>query len=232
MKKAIFSLTVFLIAISTNAQSMQIGIGIGSTIVTSHDFYTNNLSGDVYQEYFISPYSLHALNGLGFDSEYNINIKARLFMRNILFNLYSDICLNRLVGKGTVCVMTSPASSYAPPPQKSESICNLINGCLGVEYQILKKGVIPFLSGGVIFSHLGDIHIKTIEDENLNYDCKAIKGGMRYGLEFGIGFYYKFYKNILIDVSSNYSMNNLLGRESSEEKINTVKTNINILYEL
>jgi len=230
MKKAAFIPIFFLIAFNTNAQSIQIGMGIGSTIVTGHDFYTNDLSSYFYQQYFASPYG--EVYGLGFNSGYNLNIKARLFIKNIPFNLYSDVCLNRLIGKGTVHVMTSPVSSWLPLNQKSESKCNLINGCIGAEYQILKEGVIPFLSGGIVLSHIGDVRIKTVEDENVNYDFTAIGGGMRYGLEFGIGFYCKFIKNMLVDVSSRYSMNNLSGRESSEEKINTIRTNINFLYEL
>ena len=232
MKKIIFPLIVTLIAFNSNAQILQIGVGIGSTIVTAHDFYTNDLTGTIYQKSITSPYSLVVLDGLDFNSEYNMAIKARLLKNNNPLNYYCEISFNRLIGKGIIHFDTSPESSYLPPPRKSESKCNLISISLGAEYKILNRGINPFLSAGIIISHLGDIHIQTIEDELYNYNCIATKGGMRYGLNFGVGFHYKIYKKFFFEISSNYSMNNLLGRESSEKYLNTIRPNINILYEL
>ena len=230
MKKLYFPLIYLFISISVSAQSVQIGIGGGSTIVTSSDFYKNKLNGTLVQKYFNGGYTLHANSGLDFNLEYNIDIKSRLLFKKIPLCLSTEISYNSLTGKGTVTILPDPLSSYLPPPQKAESSCHLLNGCFGIEYELLSKNIIPFLSGGIVLSHLGDIKVESIEDDT--YESKIQDGGIRLGLDFGTGIYFKCYPKVLVGVSTKYTMNNLIGRKEAEENINTIKTNLNVLYKL
>ena len=50
---------------------------------------------------------------------------------------------------------------------------------------LFDKGIIPFLSSGVVFSSLGDIKVETTDTNN--FEGKIMKGGIRYGFEIGLG---------------------------------------------
>ncbi|MBU0558755.1 MAG: hypothetical protein KKD86_06415 [Bacteroidetes bacterium] len=227
MKKSLFIIVNFLMIVCNYAQTIQIGIGGGSTIVTGKEFYTKEFNnGFLYEDRF----ELNAVDGLNFNSEYNLNLKARLFFPNNPFIIYSEVSYNSLIGEGMVRkVYSDPPMPYIPPLQKSESKSNLVNVSLGIEYEFFNKSITPFLSSGIVLSYLGDINVETMDN---NYEGKIMEGGIRYGFEIGLGVYYNFYDNFLIGISSQYSMNNLIGKKEAEENINTVKTNINILYEL
>ena len=75
MKKLCFILIYSTISFCISAQTVQ--IGLGSTIVTDRDFYKKELSGMFSQEILGKEYTVHLLNGLDFNSEYNLNLKAR-----------------------------------------------------------------------------------------------------------------------------------------------------------
>ena len=231
MKKSCFVLIYLLISISVSAQSLQIGIGGGSTFVTGSGFYKNELNGILVQKDFKSDnYTLYENSGLNFNSENNIEIKARLGLKNSPLRFATEISYHSLTGKGTIKICLAPESSYAAPPQKTKSSCHLLNGCLGAEYELSTKNIIPVLSGGIVLSHLGDIEVKSIE--NNMYQTTIQNGGIRMGLDFGAGVYFKCHSKVLVGISSKFTMNNLVNRNDGEEKLNTIKTNLNVLYEL
>ena len=230
MKKLCFILIYSTIPFCISAQTIQIGVGAGSTIVTDRDFYIKELSGIFSQEILGKEYTVHLLNELDFNSEYNLNLKARLFFEELPFTFYSEVSYNSLVGKGTMIISPHPASSYLPPPQNVESSCHLFNTNLGIEYELMSKAIIPVLSSSIVLSYLGDTEIKSVENDD--YESTVFNGGIRLGLDFGIGLYYKIYSPVLVGVSSKYSFNNLLGKKDSEENLNTIKISINVFYEL
>jgi hypothetical protein len=229
MKTSYCFIIYFLTVISSYSQSFQIGIGAGSTIVTGNELYTNELKGYLYEDYFSHDYNYHTFNGFDFTSEYNFGLKARLNLPDFPFSIYSEVSYNSLIGKGVIHLIT-PVMSSLPPPQRSESKCNLFNASLGIEYELSNKGFIPFISTGVLVCYMGDISIETTD--NINYEDEIMEGGIRYGFEIGLGFYYGFYSGFSFGISSKYSMNNLVGKKAAEENINTIKTDLNILYEL
>ncbi len=231
MRKSCFVLVYLLISISVSAQSLQIGIGGGPTIVIGSDFYKNALNGTLVQEYFKSnQYALHENSGLDFNSEYNLEIKARFGLKNNPIRFVTEISYYSLTGKGTIKICPSPESSYAALPQKAKSSCHLLNGCLGVEYELLSKNIIPFLSGGIVLSYLGDIKVTSIENDT--YQTTIQEEGIRLGVDFGTGIYFKCHSKALVGVSLKYTMNNLVNRNEGEEKLNTIKTDLNVLYKL
>jgi hypothetical protein len=224
-------LIYLLIALSVNAQSVQIGIGGGSTIVTGSDFYKNEFSVMLIQTSLHSnEYTFYLQNGLDFNSEYNLNIKTLLNLKNTPFCFSTEISYSSLIGKGTMTIILNPASSYLPPPQKAESSYHILNSCFDVEYELLSKNIIPFLSGGIVLSHLGDIKVKSTENES--YQTTIQDGGIRLGLDFGAGIYFKCHSKVVVGISSKYTMNNLVGQKETEEELNTIKTNFNVLFEL
>ena len=228
MTKPLFIIFNFLLIVCNYAQTIQIGIGGGLTIVTGKEFYTKELNGFLNAD--ILKQEFNTFGGLDFNSEYNINMKARLYIPKNPFNIYSEVSYNSLIGEGMLRRMYSdPPMQFLPSLRKSESRCNLFNLCLGIEYEFLNKAITPFLSSGIILSYLGDISVKIMGDD---YEYKIMEGGIRYGFEIGLGVYYKLYNNFLIDCSSKYSLDNLMNRNEFEEYLNTIKTNINILYEL
>jgi len=213
------------------AQIYQIGIGSGSTFIVGQEYYTDELESIAFQDYFGSPYTVTYASGLNFGAEYNLNIIFRIIFNNLPFNVVSEVGFNSFTGRGSMRLIPSPASSFLPPPLKAESRCNLINLSLGSEYKLRESGLVPFVSGNILINYLGDIEIQPVNHFS-SYKYKLSDGGFRYGFAIGIGIEHQLYRNLLITLSSQYAIYNLIGRESAEKQLNAVKTGINIMYQL
>lgn len=230
--KACYFVTIFLfVAVGNYSQTIQIGVGAGSTIVTGAEFYTNDLAGNLLLGMLNPPEGVvfHP-QSLGFSSEYNLNIKAKMLLPDLPISFYSDLSYNLLRGKGEVMIV-NPVSSSMPPLDEAESKCNLFNASLGAELRVLNQVLTPYFDLGFVISYLGNIKLETADDYE-NYEVTFLKGGVRYGFEAGIGWDYKFSSNFLIGISSKFTRNNLLGKADGEKNLNTLRTNIYILYEL
>lgn len=227
-----YYLIIFLFVVVSNyAQTIQLGAGGGSTIVTGTEFYTNELKGDLVLDFLSNPkYKIINLQGLGFFSEYNLNIKTKMLLPDFPITIYGEICYNHLKGEGEVRIVELSSSSM-PLPDEAESNCNLVNASLGTEIRVPNQVVTPYLDLGVVISYLGDINIKTAND-NQDYEVTFLDGGIRYGFEAGIGWDYKCCSTFLIGISSKFTRNNLLGKADGEKNLNTLRTNIYFSYEL
>ena len=231
--KPSYLLTAFLFFATFNyTQTIQIGFGGGSTIVTGSEFYTNELKGyfllDMLKQ--VEQYSLD-LQGLDFLSEYNVCIKAKMLFPDFPISIYGELSYNFLKGKGEVRIINPVSSSSFPLPRDAESKCNLFNTSLGAEIRVLNQTMTPYIDLGFVISYLGDINIKTADDYK-DYEEMFLEGALRYGFEAGIGWDYKFSSNCIVGISTKFTGNNLFGKLADEKSLNTLRTNIYFLYEL
>lgn len=231
MKQLYFFSTLLFLTAFNYSQTIQIGAGAGSTIVTGAKFCTNELKGDLVLDFLSYPkYKIINLQGLDFLSEYNLSIKAKMLLPDFPIAFYGELSYNFLKGKGEVRIY-DPVLSHIPLPDEAESNCNLVNASLGTEIRVPNQVVTPYLDLGVVISYLGDIKVETANDHQ-DYKVTFLKGGIRYGFEVGIGWDYKCCSNFLIGISSKFTRNNLFGKTSDEINLNTLRTNGYFLYEL
>lgn len=227
------------------AQHVQVGVGGGSTYITGSSLFKNELYA-VFDQVG-SGLKLTKLTGFDFNSGYNLGIKFRLLFEKSHFSIYAAIDYNSLIGKGKMLMPSLAMNPFGPKPTEIESHISFYNYSLGIEYGLLKRPIIPVLSGGIIINNLMDVMIH--DSQNNPFEYKVMDGGARYGFSLGAGLYYRVISKVVINITSRYTLNNLIGKKEinvtsgytinnligkkeKEENINTVKTDLNIFFEL
>ena len=227
MKKLFLVLSFFLITNHVLAQSIQIGLGGGLTYVLGSSFYKKPLYAKFDKTGF-DKYALIDLSGLDFNQEYHLSLKFRLVFDQSPISLYSEVNYNSLTGNGSILIFTPRANPFPPKPINVKSNATNINTCLGIEYKLLKKSIIPILSGGIAVNYLSEVKIESLSGNWFKYT--VLKERVRFGIAGGIGLDYRIQDNLTIGISARYIMNNLFSKNDLSEELNTLTLGLFVFY--
>ena len=184
----------FILSINTKVQAQLISIGAGGglTQVLGPDIYTNDIP-----------------NGLGFSSEYNFGIIAKVGLPVIPITPRGFILYHTL-------------NSNFEEIENSQSITSL---GLGVQYGFIPipAGFDPYLSLDATFNNFGDFK------GTLPSDLIAINGS-RVGLQLGLGTEVTIIPLINLDVFAGYNLFNLTGKEDGEETISAFVLDLFLMF--
>ncbi len=185
----------FILSINTKVQAQLISIGAGGglTQILSPDYYKNDISND----------------GLGFTSEYNLGIIAKVGLPVI-----------PITPRGFILFHTLKGSSDAI--ENSQSIRSI---GLGVQYGFIPipAGFDPYLSLDATFNNFGDF------DGTLPTGFIAINGS-RVGLQLGVGTEVTIIPLINLDVFAGYNWFNLSGKEDGEETVSAFVLDVFLMF--
>ncbi len=185
----------FILSINTKVQAQLISIGAGGglTQILSPDYYKNDISND----------------GLGFTSEYNLGIIAKVGLPVI-----------PITPRGFILYHTLEGNSNAI--ENSQSITSV---GLGVQYGFIPvpAGFDPYLSLDATFNNFGDFK------GTLPSDLIAINGS-RVGLQLGVGTEVTIIPLINLDVFAGYNWFNLTGKEDGEETISAFVLDVFLMF--
>lgn len=185
----------FILSISTNvhAQLFKIGAGGGLTNVSGPDSWTNDVAD----------------GGLGFSSEYNYGIIAKVGLPVI-----------PITPRGFILYHTLEGNSNAI--ENSQSITSV---GLGVQYGFIPvpAGFDPYLSLDATFNNFGDFK------GTLPSNLIAINGS-RVGLQVGVGTEVTIIPLINLDVFAGYNWFNLTGKEDGEETISAFVLDMFLMF--
>jgi hypothetical protein len=201
MKKiTIFLFSVFFIlSINTNvrAQLFKIGAGGGLINVSGPDFFTKDVAD----------------GGLGYSSEYNYGIIAKVGLPVIPLTPRGFVLFHNLNGSGT-----PPANNGEV--EYSQSITSV---GLGLQYGFIPipAGFDPYLSLDVTFNNFGDFKIN---------DDVLSGGNSRVGLQLGLGTEVTIIPLINLDVFAGYNWFNLTGKEDGEETISAFVLDVFLMF--
>ena len=197
----------FILSINTKvqAQLVSIGVGGGLTQVLGPDSYTDDILN----------------GGLGFSSEYNFGVIAKVGLPVIplaprVFILYHK--MNSAVSFATL----SKGNDVSNIAEFSQSILSF---GLGVQYGFIPVpvGFDPYLSLDVTFNNFGDF------EGTLPNGFIAINGS-RFGLQLGLGTEVTIIPLINVDVFAGYNWYNLTGKEDGEETVSAFVLDVFILF--
>ncbi|MCH7963599.1 MAG: outer membrane beta-barrel protein [Bacteroidetes bacterium] len=197
----------FILSINTKvqAQLVSIGVGGGLTQVLGPDSYTDDILN----------------GGLGFSSEYNFGIIAKVGLPVIplaprVFILYHK--MNSAVSFATL----SKGNDVSNIAEFSQSILSF---GLGVQYGFIPVpvGFDPYLSLDVTFNNFGDF------EGTLPADLLAVNGS-RTGLQLGIGTEVTIIPLINLDVFAGYNWFNLTGKEDGEETVSAFVLDLFLMF--
>ncbi len=184
----------FILSINTKvqAQLVSIGVGGGLTQVLGPDNYTDDLP-----------------NGLGFSSEYNIGLIAKVGLPVI-----------PITPRGFILYHTLNSNFEAI--ENSQSITSV---GLGIQYGFIPipAGFDPYLSLDVTFNNFGDF------EGTLPADLLAVNGS-RTGLQLGIGTEVTIIPMINVDVFAGYNWFNLTGKEDGEETVSAFVLDLFLMF--
>ncbi len=185
----------FILSINTKVQAQLISIGAGGglTQVLGPDSYKNDISND----------------GLGFSSEYNIGIIAKVGLPVI-----------PITPRGFILYHTLKGNSEAI--ENSQSITSV---GLGIQYGFIPipAGFDPYLSLDATFNNFGDF------EGTPPTDFMAINGS-RVGLQLGLGTEVTIIPLINLDIFAGYNWFNLTGKEDGEETVSTFILDVFLMF--
>ncbi len=189
----------FILSINTNvhAQLFKIGAGGGLTNVSGPDSWTTDVAD----------------GGLGFSSEYNYGIIAKLGLPVFPLTPRGFVLIHNLNGSGT-------PSASSEEVEYSQSITSV---GLGLEYGFIPipAGFDPYLSLDVTFNNFGDLKLS---DEVLT------EGSSRVGLQLGVGTEVTIIPLINLDVFAGYNWFNLTGKEDGEETVSAFVLDVFLMF--
>jgi len=195
----------FILSINTKvqAQLVSIGAGGGLTNVSGPDSWTNDV-GD---------------GGLGFSSEYNYGIIAKVGLPVFPLTPRGFVLFHKFSGSGTPLSLDKTTATNSEV-EISQSITSI---GLGVQYGFIPipAGFDPYLSLDVTFNNFGDF---SVNDEVLS------EGNSRVGLQLGIGTEVTIIPLINLDVFAGYNWFNLTGKEDGEETISAFVLDLFLMF--
>ena len=201
MKKitAILFSVVFILSINSNvhAQLFKIGAGGGLTNVSGPDSWTNDVADD----------------GLGFSSEYNYGIIAKVGLPVFPLTPRGFVLIHNLNGSGV------PPSSN----EEVETSQSITSVGLGVQYGFIPvpAGFDPYLSLDATFNNFGDFKVS---------DVVFSEGNSRVGLQLGVGTEVTIIPLINLDVFAGYNWFNLTGKEDGEETVSAFVLDVFLMF--
>jgi len=213
MKKSALIFTTFLISVfvftTVKAQILSIGVGGGLTKITSPDIYTK----DINQE------------GLGFSSEYNLGVLAKINLPLIPFTPRGYILYHKLSSNGNKPLTLGKRSAAGDGEQVeySHSILQIGAG-LQWEFVPVPAGVNPYLSLDLTYNSFGNLKPSNDEIKTLPF------GNSRIGLAIGAGAEITLLPIINLDITANYGWFNLIGKESGEETISAFTVDAFVMF--
>ena len=192
----------FILSINAKVQAQLISIGAGGglTQVLGPDSYKNDISND----------------GLGFSSEYNLGIIAKVGLPVI-----------PITPRGFILYHTLKGNSEAI--ENSQSITSV---GLGIQYGFIPipAGFDPYLSLDATFNNFGDFEGTVPTGENSPEPLFSIPNGSRVGLQLGIGTEVTIIPLINLDVFAGYNWFNLTGKEDGEETISAFVLDVFLMF--
>jgi len=207
MKKFTFFLfSVFIILslnIKVHAQLLKIGVGGGLTQVLGPDSYTKDVSN----------------GGLGFSSEYNIGVIAKIGLPIIPITPRAFILYHKMNGEGSPVTILKSNNAASSNIELSQSI---ISAGIGAQYDIIPipLGVNPYLSIDFTFNNFGDFSSIFNGTENIT------DGFSRFGLQLGVGTEVTIIPSIDVDIAASYGWFNLTGKEEGEKTISALTVDL------
>ena len=192
----------FILSINTNvhAQLFKIGAGGGLTNVSGPDSWTNDVAD----------------GGLGFSSEYNYGIIAKVGLPVFPLTPRGFVLIHNLNGSGI-----PPAGT-----EEVETSQSITSVGLGLEYGFIPvpAGFDPYLSLDATFNNFGDLTVKSGGAE------EKFEGGSRVGLQVGLGTEVTIIPLINLDVFAGYNWFNLTGKEDGEETISAFVLDVFLMF--
>ena len=198
----------FILSINTKVQAQLISIGVGGglTQVLGPDSYTDDILN----------------GGLGFSSEYNFGVIAKVGLPVIplaprVFILYHK--MNSAVSFATL----SKGNDVSNIAEFSQSILSF---GLGVQYGFIPVpvGFDPYLSLDISLNNFGDFSKIINESEDLTI------GFSRFGLQLGLGTEVTIIPMINVDVFAGYNWFNLTGKEDGEETVSAFVLDLFLMF--
>jgi len=204
MKKISFILfSVFLILFFSSivpAQSIKVGVGGGLTQVLGPDSYTNDISN----------------SGLGFSSEYNLGVIAKIDLPLIPITPRGFILYHKLISNNEFIEYSQSITSVG----------------LGVQYGFIPipAGFDPYFSLDATFNNFGDFDGTVPTGENSPEPLFSIPNSSRFGLQLGLGTEVTIIPLINLDVFVGYNWFNLTGKEDGEETISAFVLDLFLMF--
>ena len=191
----------FILSINTNvhAQIFKIGAGGGLTNLSGPDSWTTDVAD----------------GGLGFSSEYNYGIIAKV-----------GLPVFPLTPRGFALFHKFSGSGIPPSGNEEVEVSQSITSIgLGLEYGFIPvpAGFDPYLSLDVTFNNFGDF------EGTLPTDFLAINGS-RVGLQLGVGTEITIIPLINLDVFAGYNWFNLSGKEGVEETMSAFVLDVFLMF--
>jgi len=200
---------VFIYSTTINAQLFNIGVGGGLTQVMGPEQSTNDVSD----------------NGLGFSTEYNFGVMAKLGLPLIPLTPRAFILYHQLSGEGQPPALSVNSVEY------SQSILTV---GLGVQYQFIPvpAGFDPYLALDLLYNNFGEFITTT--STNTGVSESQIPGFSRFGAGVGLGTAITIIPLIDLDVMLSYQWLNLTGKEEvngeSEETISVITLDAFLMF--
>lgn len=200
---------VFIYSATINAQLFNIGVGGGLTQVMGPEQSTNDVSD----------------NGLGFSTEYNFGVMAKLGLPLIPLTPRAFILYHQLSGEGQPPALSVNSVEY------SQSILTV---GLGVQYQFIPvpAGFDPYLALDLLYNNFGEFITTT--STNTGVSESQIPGFSRFGAGVGLGAAITIIPLIDLDVMLSYQWLNLTGKEEvngvSEETMSVITLDAFLMF--
>jgi len=213
MKRTLTSLLIvfsLVLATSTSyAQLFRIGVGGGLTQITGPNSFTDDVS------------SL----GLGYSSEYNLGVMAKLGLPIIPITPRGFILYHKLNGSGEppINFLTKGNTLTDGTIKYSQSILQLGLGAQ-VDFIPVPVGFSPYFSFDLTYNSFGDL---TVEGTD-NYPTET--GFSRFGLQAGLGTEVTIIPVINLDITANYGWFNLIGKDTGEETVTAFTVDAFIMF--
>ncbi|HZW38704.1 MAG TPA: outer membrane beta-barrel protein [Ignavibacteriaceae bacterium] len=200
MKKLILLSVMFLFFYFNAQAQLKLGVGGGFSFIQSPDALTNQ-------------------NGLDFNNEYHIGVKAKLSLPLLPFAPAGFINYHMLNGEGS-----SVAGNF-------ESKSNIISLGLGGEMSLIPGPVSPYLSLDIAMNIINDIEVN-FNNTNSTISLpgsNAYSDQSRFGLGLGAGAEITLLP-INFDLQLKYNFINLIGKKSGEESIGILTLTAYVLF--
>lgn len=196
--------SVMILSGSLQAQMLRIGPGGGLNMIKTPDYYTKE-----------------APAGLGFSDELALGLKAKFSVPLLPLRITGQAFYTKLKSESDANIAGKNYNiGY------SSSIFSL---GVGAEMSLLPGPVSPYLGVDLLINSFGELKVDS-GNEVVGQFSNSTDGFSRFGLGLGAGVEFTLLPKVDIDVSAKYNLNNMIGKESGEENINSLQISGTLLF--
>lgn len=210
-----------------HSQSVYVGVGAGYSSMTplaAHNFL-------MYDRGFAWKVRINSVEGQTSDKGFSLICDLKLEIPEMPLRLVGGASYARLYGKtDSATATTPPLSSLGFESGGLESQLSLVSLNAGIEWDVVRPVVTPYLSLNFLFNHFGRTDIKIINPFRTAH--WTVDAESRGGLAFGGGLRSTVLRSLAIDLGADFALQNIVGRKEGESLRNGFAVRFVLLYQL